>query len=366
MKKVNFAVMMFENGHAPYLMDALLREERANVVAISVAPRYYEILNLKKYGDIPVYYSDREMLEAHPEIEACVCGGANHRHMEEFRMCAERGIHVISMKVPSLDMSEYDEMIRLSAEHKIVCSIELEMRWHAEVYRLKELIRSGALGKVQSFNAFNYSHFPMWWNTWMNDAEASYGKRVPLWPGSRRFRGGALTDHPHIFDLARFLFESDYECVYAEAAPSIREDAEVEDLLTIIGKLKNGVVISLDPSYANREKKLFKRISDDFSHYPRCVEVECSVFGDRACALVDLYGSALYAFQAKPELTYEVWGADPQFNDVRKLFLRNFIKQINGEKFEGDMAVSLDKYRPIMDVVNACYESISTGKVVYL
>ena len=59
MKKVNFAVMMFENGHAPYLMDALLREERANVVAISVAPRYYEILNLKKYGDIPVYYSDK-------------------------------------------------------------------------------------------------------------------------------------------------------------------------------------------------------------------------------------------------------------------------------------------------------------------
>ena len=144
------------------------------------------------------------------------------------------------------------------------------------------------------------------------------------------------------------------------------DNATEESIMDIIGKLKNGVVISLDPSYANREKKLFKRISDDFSHYPRCVEVECSVFGDRACALVDLYGSALYAFQAKPELTYEVWGADPQFNDVRKLFLRNFIKQINGEKFEGDMAVSLDKYRPIMDVVNACYESISTGKVVYL
>jgi predicted dehydrogenase len=125
------------------------------VVAVSFAPRarivYENRMGEHIFDGLDIFYDVREMLKAHPEIEACICGGANFRHMEEFRLCAQRGIHVISMKAPSYDMDEYDEMIRLAKEHNILVYIELEMRWKATIERMRDIIASGKLGEIESF-----------------------------------------------------------------------------------------------------------------------------------------------------------------------------------------------------------------------
>jgi hypothetical protein len=92
-------------------------------------------------------------------------------------------------------MDEYDEMMRLQKEHGILVYIELEMRWKATIERIRDIVASGKLGKIESFVAYNYSHNPMWWYHWMDIPEQSYGKRLPIHPGDRVFRGGALTDH---------------------------------------------------------------------------------------------------------------------------------------------------------------------------
>lgn len=102
------------------------------------------------------------MLKAHPEIECCAICGANGIHMRQFRLCAERGIHIISMKVPTLNIDEYNEMLALREKYGITVHTELEMRWRASIERIKEVIASGALGEVESFTAYNYSHNPMW------------------------------------------------------------------------------------------------------------------------------------------------------------------------------------------------------------
>ena len=101
----------------------MLNCETCNLVAVSFAPGVRTAdfegrlnVNIRELG-IDVYYNDEEMLNAHPEIEGCALTGSNKKHMEQFRLCAERGIHVISMKVPTLDMEEYDEMLRLQEKH---------------------------------------------------------------------------------------------------------------------------------------------------------------------------------------------------------------------------------------------------------
>ena len=71
----------------------------------------------------------------------------------------------------------------------------------------------------------------------------SYGKRVQIKEGDHRFRGGALCDHPHIFDMIRHITGSEFESIYAEVAPNIRPDIEEEDMLSVIGKMKDGVII---------------------------------------------------------------------------------------------------------------------------
>ena len=62
------------------------------------------------------------------------------------------GKHIFSMKVPTFDMQQYDEMIRLTEQAGVVCQVELEMRHHAPVYRVKEAIQNGAIGKLLSSN----------------------------------------------------------------------------------------------------------------------------------------------------------------------------------------------------------------------
>ena len=103
---------------------------------------------------------------------------------------------------------------------------------------------------------------------WRLDWEESWGKREKISPDSKLYRGGALADHPHVFDVARLLTGSTFKSVYCEVAPNIRE-LETEDLIRVMGNMENGVMFSIDPSYANNENKVIKQVN--WERYPRCV-----------------------------------------------------------------------------------------------
>ncbi len=370
MNKIKMAVTGFENGHCYYLYQALCQNDEVEVVAVSFAPRariiYENRLGAHVFDGVDIFYDEEEMLNAHPEIEACICGGANNRHIHEFRLCAERGIHVISMKAPSYDMEEYDEMLRLAKENDIIVYIELEMRWKATIERIKEIIDSGKLGEIKAFNGYNYSHNPMWWNQWMDIPEQSYGKRIPIRPGSKIFRGGALTDHPHIFDLVRYIFDSDFDTVYAEAAPNMRDGAETEDLIYVIGTLQNGVIFSLDPSYANREIERARANGENYyanlSQYPRPVQVELQVTGTKGTLYADSYGADYVEYLVPGSQKYAVSANNLSIDRQRKIFIHNFVTDIRDGK---DRAVlSLAEHKKTITAMNAAYDSVYSGSPV--
>ena len=252
MKPIKIALLSCNHGHGKSYYD-LINNPFYKLVAVSVEPGYKDKIFLEKLPGIPKYDSDEELYANHPDIEAVVIASANRKHIAQMRVACEKGLHIMSMKVPSFNMDEYDEMIDITEKAGVVCQVELEMRESAEVLRVKELIEQGAVGKPLSVTALNYSHNPVWWRPWQCSPEESYGKRVRIREGEERFRGGALSDHPHIFDVIRFVTNSDYESVFAEIAPNIR-DIETEDLIHVIGKLKNGMTYSLDPSYANDDR----------------------------------------------------------------------------------------------------------------
>lgn len=368
-EKVKVAVMGLENGHCVSILQGMINCEFCQVVAVSVVPgvclstrQSRSGVNMKELG-IDVYYDDEEMLNAHPEIQGCALTGSNRKHMKQFRLCAERGIHMISMKVPTLCMEEYDEMLRLQEKYKVLVHTELEMRWRASIERLKEIVASGKIGKVESFIAYNYSHDPIWWEHWMDIPEESYGRRVPIRPNASVFRGGALTDHPHIFDVMTYIFNSDIESVYAEAAPNMRDGAETEDMVYVTGRMKNGIVFSLDPSYANREKELARSPgSTDWIKYPKTVQVDIQMNGTEGSIIADVYGADNIE-TIQPNDVYMVTDYEVKLPLASKKFIIDFVKSIrNPEKFLPQ--VNFRDHKKTMLVVNAAYESIYTGKVV--
>ncbi len=370
-KPIKVGVMGLKNGHAEGMFNAMKGSPLFEVVALSLDPetrckfedRYGNADLFKKYD---TFCDDEEMVKKHPELELCICGGSNAEHFRQFKLCAERGINVVMMKVPTLDMAEYAEMLRLEKESGIKVSIELEMRWYAAVERVKELIGQNVFGELTAINAYNYSHFPMWWNHWMNDPKESYGKVVPLKPNFNKFRGGALTDHPHVFDLMRYMTGSEFDSVYAEIAPNMRESAAVEDMVYVIGKLKNGVVVSLDPSYANKEYEQSRLVlkKDRLSHYPKSVQVEMQVCGTKGGAICDLYNPNTTEQMRFEDLEYRVNTRFYDISGTRKGYMERFARAIRGEKYVPDF--TLKDHENTMRVINACYESIYTGKTVKL
>ena len=330
------------------------------LVAASVKPEAYGDVRIQNLEGIPIYKTDTELFDAHPEIEAVLIASDNASHFGQVCEAAKRGLHIFSMKVPTFNMDEYDEMIRLTESNGVICQVELEMRHHAPVYRIKEAIENGKIGKLLSINAVNYSHNPVWWRPWQANPEASYGSRVPLRAGDDRFRGGALADHPHLFDLIRYITGSEFSQVYGEISPNIREGVETEDMIRIIGRLENGVCYSIDPSYANNEEHVTRMIGMDWNQYPRCVEVFMTAVGTEGVIVADLYGKT-YCFQRQSNGRYAVGslGSSGLWNRRTEEFY-HCIR--SGKK----PVVGLREHRNSILAMNGAYDSIAEGKVIDL
>ena len=355
---IKIAILSCNHGHAPGYY-ALKDDPMFRLVAVSIKAEARNDARLAKLEGIAQYETDEALLDAHPELEAVIIASDNASHFRQVCLAASRGLHIFSMKVPTFQMDEYDEMIRMTEQAGVVCQVELEMRHHAPLYRIKEAIAEGKIGKLLSINAVNYSHNPVWWRPWQANPEASYGSRVVLRGDDPRFRGGALADHPHLFDVIRYVTEAEFSQIYADVSPNIRDGVETEDMIRIIGKMDSGVCFSIDPSYANNEEHVQKMIGSQWNKYPRCVEVFMTAVGSRGVIVADLYGKT-YCHQLSDGKYITSSLASSGLWNRRMVEFYHCVR--SGKK----PTVGLREHRNSILAMNAAYESVSTGECVCL
>ncbi|MDO5581131.1 MAG: Gfo/Idh/MocA family oxidoreductase [Planctomycetia bacterium] len=358
MKPLKIAMMSLTHGHTRKYYQTLHDSPKLDWVAACAENDTVKGIFDRSVSGIPCYRNEEEMFDRHPDIEAVVLASANSEHLRQIRLCAERGIHVLSMKIPTFDMEEYDEMIRLVEEAKIICQIELEMHYNPVIFRLKKLVENGELGKLFAFQATNITLSPVWAFPWQGVPELSYGKRVPLSPADPRFRGGALCDHPHIFDMIRWITGSDYDHVYA-AVPSrnIRSGLEVEDTILVNGKMKDGTSFLLDPSWSRLEEKL-PVPGPGWEIFPKRMEVNISLHGEKGVLMADCFGPNVY-HNGKPNDRYTV---QYTYFDEWIGLVDEFIHSI---RTGTQPRINLQWHRRSIEAMNACYESIAKNKPVH-
>lgn len=358
MKPIKIAMLSLTHGHTRKYFQTLKENPKLEWVAVYAETEQVKEIFLKGNYDIPCYMDEQEMYDTHPDIEAVVMASANSKHLQQIRECTRRGIHILSMKIPSFDMDEYAEIMELVEQSGIVCQIELEMHYNPVVARLNQIVSQGDLGRIESFNATNITLSPVWAFPWQGSPEESYGKRVPLRPGDNRFRGGSLCDHPHVFDLIRWLTNSDFDFVYAEAGPNIRQDIEVEDTMLINGKMKNGTSFLFDPSWSRLEERL-EVPGPGWEIYPKRMEVNVNISGEKGVLFGDCFGPNVY-HNGVPNDRYTV---QYTYFDEWIGMMDEFADCIRNKKTP---KINLKWHRKTIEAMNACYESIASDKIVYL
>ncbi|MDZ7617533.1 MAG: Gfo/Idh/MocA family oxidoreductase [Patescibacteria group bacterium] len=356
MKPVNIAMMSLTHGHTRKYFQTLRDSPRLNWVAVCTDNVAARARFERDVPGIPCYTTAEEMFDRHGDIEAAVLASANSEHWRQMELCAARGVNILSMKIPTFDLAEYDRMIRLVDEAGVVCQIELELYYNPVVRRIRKLVAEGAVGRILSVSATNITLSPVWAFPWQGVPEQSYGRREPLAPRDPRFRGGALCDHPHIFDLLRRLTGSEFRHIFAEVAPNIRTDLEVEDLLLANGKLADGTTLLIDPSWSRLEERL-PEPGPGWEVFPKRMEVNLAIVGERGSILADCFGPNVY-HNGAPNDRYTV---QYTYFDEWIGLIDEFVDCIRNGR---EPQVNLRWHRPTIEVMNACYESIASGQPV--
>ena len=357
MKKLKVMIAGTANPHIPgYLKSATRKEFELVAVSDFDRKRLAPVKGIARYRDY------REMFDKHPEAEAVIIGSDNVDHYEIFLAAVEKKLHIYMMKVISMNEDECRRMIEIGDAYDRIIQCELELHFNPQFRYARKLVQSGELGEIKSIYLTNISqspcnYFPNW-----GTPELSYGKRMPIHPGANVFRGGAITDHPHPFDLIRWLTGNEFRTVKAISARNQRAHLEVEDHAAVTGELDNGVRYFINPSYSNLEEKAAcRRLL-----WPKSLECNLKITGTRgyfACDYFDRHAYVVGNNCASPDRL--IVDSAPRLEpEPDNTLMGSFAATIAGRRKRPETTLS-DDFAAVR-VMNATYDSIYSGETVKL
>jgi predicted dehydrogenase len=303
--------------------------------------------NAKKIADqfsIPYFTNMHEMMSSSEvNIDVIVVLTASGNHAKDVNELSQYGKHIIVEKPMSLTLSDADEMIRACDKANIRLFVIKQNRFNVPIMKLREAIDNGRFGKlvlgtvrVRWSRSQDYYDQNPWRGTWAMD-------------------GGVLTNQAsHHIDLLEWMF-GDIESVFAMSSTAL-VDIEAEDTAVVNIRFKNGALGIIEATTAVR---------------PIDLEGSLSVFGEGGSVIVG-------GFSANEMDTWNFVNEIPDDKNIMEKFSKNppnkygyghqayydhVVDCINNNK---QHLIDGLEGRKSLELINAIYESIETGKKVDL
>ena len=197
--------------------------------------------------DIPkVYDTVEELLEKENLDFVDIITDVN-THEEFTVLAAKKGIPVICQKPMAPDLKAAERMISACKEADVPFYIHENWRWQLPIRALKQKLEEGTIGEPFRARITYSNSFPVFDNQ-------------PFLAELEQF---ILMDMGvHILDVARFLF-GEVETLYCQIA-KIHKSIKGEDAATLLLKMKNGIHLSVELSYASKVEQ--DRFPETFIH----------------------------------------------------------------------------------------------------
>jgi predicted dehydrogenase len=238
-KKTRYAVVGLGLISVQHFMPACKRSSMAEVTGLvsghpDKANRLAAEYNVPQ-GSIYTYENYDEMRN-NPNIDAVYIGLPNGMHAEYTIRAAKAGKHVLCEKPMTTTVADAEAMIAAcrKADRKLMIAYRCQLE--ATILKARELVRSGALGKIQGAQgAFGFNSAP------------------GVWRLNRKLAGGGPLMDVGIYPLntTRFLLGEEPTDIKANSSVIDHDGRfnEVEENLSWTMKFPSGVVASYNTTY---------------------------------------------------------------------------------------------------------------------
>jgi D-xylose 1-dehydrogenase (NADP+, D-xylono-1,5-lactone-forming) len=155
-KKLNWGLLSTAK-----INQALIKPLRASKRTLLLAVASRSISTAEAYAhewNIPRAHGSYDALLADPEIDVIYNSLPNHLHAKWAIKALRAGKHVLCEKPIALTLADVDAMSQAARETGKVLEEAFMYRHHAQTLKVKEIVDSGALGKIQLIKgAFTFS-----------------------------------------------------------------------------------------------------------------------------------------------------------------------------------------------------------------
>lgn len=169
-------------------------------------------------SNLPFVSSLQELIDLQPDY--CVIATPTITHEEIAIELAENGINIFIEKPIAISSDTAERIIRVVESNALVGAVGHIERFNAALIEAKRRIKLGQLGDVYQIST----------------------RRLGPFPARITDVGVTIDLATHDIDLTKWISNSNYESICAHSA--IRSGRSNEDLVSVVGKLKNGIITS--------------------------------------------------------------------------------------------------------------------------
>lgn len=192
------------------------------------------------------YYTDWEKMLDDERIKLFDNVGPNNIHEDPCIKAAENGIHILCEKPLARTAEESKRMWDAIVKNRVKAMVGFNYRFVPAVRKARDLIASGALGRIYHFRAM-----------YLQDWILPHFNTPYLWRHNKEISGtGALGDFSHIIDIGHFLLGSRIKSVQSVMKNFIPERelmdgsgsgaVDVDDAFASVIEFENGAMGTLE------------------------------------------------------------------------------------------------------------------------
>ena len=186
-------------------------------------------------------FESLEELLADPQVDAVWLCSPNHMHAQQVMQCTAAGKHVLVEKPLATTRCDADAAAQAAAEAKVTLRVGCQHRFRPSHGRLRELVRSGAVGQIGYFRIHRFWRYPYYEDM-----------GPPNWRQSPSESGGWVINDlgSHLLDLMLWISGAEGQTSGAILA-SQKFAASTEDSVAVLVKLDKAGIGIMETSGAN-------------------------------------------------------------------------------------------------------------------